>query len=192
MFLHIYILICYLYKYVCVYMYINLPSRNKYLQHATSIMRNLLKCEKACDRACRYILCYRAVLYRAHFPAALTTMSAHRISNFDLACFRERASNRCAYVPWRTSQVHGVVCRRTVAFPRTLFFGNRLLAGRARDFLECFRCLVHVWALLSVRSDTKEELTAFSRSYVRVRILMKSRFNRSHPAVTLFSKKLLE
>lgn len=78
-----------------MYIYVSISSRDKYLKHATSIMRNLLKCEKACDRACRYILCYRtAILYRAHSPAALTAMSAHRrAQDFEF---------RFSVLPWKS------------------------------------------------------------------------------------------
>lgn len=128
--------------------YVSISSRDKYLQHATSIMRNLLKCEKACDRACRYILCYRAAVYIAHILQRhlrqCRRTAAHRISSFDLACFRERASNRCVYGTVANLAGPRLFVDERRRFPRTLFFGNRLLAGRARDFLECFRCLVHV------------------------------------------------
>lgn len=112
-------------------------------------------------------------------------------TGFRISIWRASVKERVIGVPTYRGEPRRstVVCRRMAAFPRTLFFGNRLLAGRARDFLECFRCLVHVWALASVRSDTKGELTAFSRSYARFRILMKSRFNRSHFPAILFSQK---
>lgn len=131
---------------------------------------------------------YIVYILRRHLQQYQRTAS-HGISNFDLAYFRERASNRCAYVPWQTSQVHG--CLSTSGGVLANAFLQQSIARRtsARDFLECFRCLVHVWALASVRSDTKGELTAFSRSYARVRALMKSRFNRSHPAPRTCSLK---
>jgi len=131
---------------------------------------------------------YIVYVLRRHLQQYQRTAS-HGISNFDLACFRERASNRCAYVPWQTSQIHG--CLSTSGGVLANAFLQQSIARRtsARDFLECFRCLVHVWALALVRSDTKGELTAFSRSYARVRTLMKSRFNRSHPAPRLCSLK---
>jgi len=131
---------------------------------------------------------YIVYVLRRHLQQYQRTAS-HGISNFDLACFRERASNRCAYVPWQTSQIHG--CLSTSGGVLANAFLQQSIARRtsARDFLECFRCLVHVWALASLRSDTKGELTAFSRSYARVRTLMKSRFNRSHPAPRLCSLK---
>lgn len=147
-------------------------------------MRKLAKCEKARSRLSIHsaLSGRRGFIQRAQYSAADTYGA--RCSQIRISIWRVSVKERVigVYIPWAKSSGSTVVCRRVV-FSRALSFGNRLLDRRTnertnertRDFLECFRCLVHVWVPASVRSDTKGELTAFSLVYGRVRIRWKAR-----------------
>jgi len=115
-------------------------------------------------RACRYILCYRAAaLYCVHSPAALT-VHWRPDSNFDLACFCERASNRC--VPTYTvtaPQVHG--CLSSGGVSANAFLQQSIARRTNERFSRVLSLSRARWA--SIRSGTKEELTAFF-SLVRI------------------------
>lgn len=63
-----------------------------YLQRAT-IMRNLLKCEKARSRLSIHSVLSRRFILRTFSSSTYGALRPD--SNFDLACFCERASNRC-------------------------------------------------------------------------------------------------
>jgi len=121
---------------------------------------------KTRGRVCRYIRCYRGFISRTFSDSTYGgVMSASPDSNFDLARFRERASNRCvlAYVLWPNHAGRStVVCRREVGVPANTFLRQSIARRTNERFSRVLSLSRARWGFpASVRSEHERKTNCF-------------------------------